>query len=1331
MFVGNALSGDNTSRIVVYDLNPSTNILDDKVPDAFLGVKSNIVNDTNINQTYGVYGLAYDEVGKRLFASDPGNKRVLVYDVTSITDNEPAINVLGQVDFTSSGIVDLGFPTSLAYDPVDGMLYVSSSLSSNGTVNIYDVASITDGEARVNFLGQAATNAGKFQYSAGLAFDDNRHLFVNDYGNSRVLVFDIATITNSENAINVLGQPDLTTVNPCSSITATSICINNFPYTNLAFDPARHYMYVGMVNRVLVFDIATLSDNPSAINVLGQADFVSNNSGNYEYTATSLQQIYSLAYDPSTLRLYTVDVGYRIGIFDLTTIADNEPMIDLLGQQNIFTYEDINSPLYNQSDVYSNSVIDGVGFNTPTDVALDPDGHKLFVLDSNVSPYNTRILVFNLDASNNLIDNVADNVIGVVAPNNQYSYSLFGVYLPLSMTFDSDNDFLYFSDSTSSNVLFGVDVSTVDQHEDIVVTVGDGSLPVYGAAHDSVHGRLFSIQGTDIVVYDVSDGLSDAELPIYTLGQAPLFQNPTALEYDPNHDRLFVADVTNSHINIYDFNLTPLANGVEPSNVLGAPDLLTPGNVGASRNTFSLASGISGFSFDPDADQLFVTDGQNNRVLIFDVTTIVDGEDAVAVIGQSDFTQNSAETSRDGLSLPTDMVFDTLNRRLYVADSENNRVIYYGIADMSTETLPNSTEGVAYSSPEHTVTNSQGAVTYELVSGVLPSGLTLDAATGSISGTPAAASAGTYNFSIQAIDTVAESTFKSNKVAYTITVADAPGGGGCSSNCGGVIVLCTDPLASNNGSQNACVYTPPTIIVTSPVGAGLTTQNGIITITGTATDNDTITSVSYVMNGSASTSTVGTTSWSIPTVSLLPGSNTVTITATNNHNQVATVNLTIIYSQDPVVPEDPTCATNPTLPGCGQVVVIPKLCADGLDNDGDGKTDFPADPGCSSLNDNSETDPPALCQDPAAQNFGGALPCIPADPVDPVDPIDPVDPEVVDPPIDPEGGGGGGSVIDDISQVLSERVTNIFSTIGLIIGSIATLLSMFGGGLALSEILLIPARLWQLLLGVLGFKKKVRHWGVVYDSVTKQPLDPAYVSLFDADGKEVSTAITDLEGRYGFLVTPGFYRIEAHKTNYIFPSKKLATQSRDQIYAELYFGDYFEIKAEGEVVAKNIPLDQENFDWNEYVKHERKLTKQHLLRAKVVNVFSGILFYVGFLFALFALIMDANTFTIVVFCLYILLFLLRQFVIKKPSYGAVSDKGEPIPYGVVKIYSKKLGTLLSTKVLDKYGRYYALAPKGTYYAVVDQKNEDQSYTSLHTTDAFDATKGVINKKFKI
>lgn len=43
----------------------------------------------------------------------------------------------------------------------------------------------------------------------------------------------------------------------------------------------------------------------------------------------------------------------------------------------------------------------------------------------------------------------------------------------------------------------------------------------------------------------------------------------------------------------------------------------------------------------------------------------------------------------------------------------------------------------------------------------------------------------------------------------------------------------------------------------------------------------------------------------------------------------------------------------------------PPQCGDGVDNDGDGQTDYPADPGCSSSTDNDETNPPP----------GTSLPC--------------------------------------------------------------------------------------------------------------------------------------------------------------------------------------------------------------------------------------------------------------------------------------------------------------------------------------------------------------------
>jgi hypothetical protein len=60
----------------------------------------------------------------------------------------------------------------------------------------------------------------------------------------------------------------------------------------------------------------------------------------------------------------------------------------------------------------------------------------------------------------------------------------------------------------------------------------------------------------------------------------------------------------------------------------------------------------------------------------------------------------------------------------------------------------------------------------------------------------------------------------------------------------------------------------------------------------------------------------------------------------------------------------------------------PAACADGLDNDGDTLTDYPADPGCASAADNNETDPapaPTACTD-GIDNDNDGLTDYPADP---------------------------------------------------------------------------------------------------------------------------------------------------------------------------------------------------------------------------------------------------------------------------------------------------------------------------------------------------------------
>jgi hypothetical protein len=130
---------------------------------------------------------------------------------------------------------------------------------------------------------------------------------------------------------------------------------------------------------------------------------------------------------------------------------------------------------------------------------------------------------------------------------------------------------------------------------------------------------------------------------------------------------------------------------------------------------------------------------------------------------------------------------------------------------------------------------------------------------------------------------------------------------------------------------------------------------------------------------------------------------------------------------------------------------------------------------------------------------------------------------------------------------------------------------------------LLP-RLWNLLLGFLGFRRKQRPWGTVYNAQTKQPLDPAYVTLMNESGEEVASAITDPDGRYGFVVDPGTYTLKAAKTHFTFPSTTMQGKTKDELYTDLYFGEPITITERGEVITKNIPMDPMGDDWNEAAK---------------------------------------------------------------------------------------------------------------------------------------------------
>ncbi len=322
-----------------------------------------------------------------------------------------------------------------------------------------------------------------------------------------------------------------------------------------------------------------------------------------------------------------------------------------------------------------------------------------------------------------------------------------------------------------------------------------------------------------------------------------------------------------------------------------------------------------------------------------------------------------------------------------------------------------------------------------------------------------------------------------------------------------------------------------------------------------------------------------------------------------------------------------------------------------------------------------------------------------------------------------------------VNDPVGSIVVKVISTVGLVIGGIAySAALLFVNPLTWSETWTIPARFFGLLSESLGLKKKQRKWGTVYDSVTKRPLDPAYVTLIDiATNKTAATAITDLDGRYGFLVMPGKYRIMAQKTNYSFPSKKILG-TFDDVYNDLYHGEELVIGSLGEIITKNIPMDPLKFDWNEFAKNRANMNTFTKGSTVIWSRIYDLLFVIGAFVALIALIFAPAPYNLIVAGLYVIAYLLNYVVFRTKKAGTIKDSktGLPLSFAVIKIYREgQDDSPIAKKIADKYGRYYILLPQGRYYLKIDRKNDDESYTEAFKSPVVDLKGGIVNENLVV
>ena len=239
------------------------------------------------------------------------------------------------------------------------------------------------------------------------------------------------------------------------------------------------------------------------------------------------------------------------------------------------------------------------------------------------------------------------------------------------------------------------------------------------------HHRLFvsDLSNNRVLVYQLdSNNNLISRRASYVIGQTGMsgsgsatsqtgLNGPAGMVYDSVHDRLFVGDTGNARVMVYD--MSNLSSGMPASYVIGQANF-NSGTGGLSQTALAFPNDLS---YDSADQLLFVSDSNNNRVLVFDArpqgssskslcgtaTTGLSSSTAIpasCVLGQTGFSSMTAVTTQNGMNDPIGIEYDAVNKYLYVADAGNNRVLIFDVRPQGSSSMTlcgTATTGIATS----------------------------------------------------------------------------------------------------------------------------------------------------------------------------------------------------------------------------------------------------------------------------------------------------------------------------------------------------------------------------------------------------------------------------------------------------------------------------------------------------------------------------------------------------------------------------------------------------------------------------------------------------------
>ncbi len=652
-------------------------------------------------ELYNPQGIAVDTSVNPviLYVSDTSNNRVVAWkNASAVTKGDPFDLTIGQRDqYTTlaqgpSTTLTTGFtsPTGLAVDR-SGNLYVADAgnnrilrfpkpFSQTGSLLTPDLligqVSYTSSSGQPNNQpneGQpvpaaktlAITQNGA-AFRVSLAFDAQGNLWVSDGGNNRVLRFPVsqlAPFTAEPAADLVLGQTTFVTNISAPPFTLPNVAISSrFNKSGLsqpsgvAFDQNGNLYISDVYNRVLYFT-PPFSNGAAAQRILGVVLPVSGQ------TAPTINE---------TTLGSTSSQGNLIPPEGLVTVGNNLFVMDTPNNRIVkydtpdkwpaeaTTYSPAGKAFTGQLDGGGNKVNHGAkepsNDSLSSPIAAAFTGTELVVTDTG----NQRVLSFPQQAGNTFT--IATRVLGQLdfpfnAPNliEGREVFIFAGFLnriavggtAIAVDRNSNPPHLYIADSLNNRILGFRDARAVKQYDKADLVIGQPDLNRSGINWPSGDSNQ--------------------------LNETGLF-NPGGLVVDANGN-LFVADTGNGRVLRFPspFN-QPVPAGQKATLVLGQGSFFQK-ITDASASTMRLPSGLATLV----DGSLLVSDQAFNRVLYFRLqpgSDFTNGQAANLAIGQPDFTTIAPGNAFNRLNTPLGIATDTDNR-LYVCDTQNNRVLIY------------------------------------------------------------------------------------------------------------------------------------------------------------------------------------------------------------------------------------------------------------------------------------------------------------------------------------------------------------------------------------------------------------------------------------------------------------------------------------------------------------------------------------------------------------------------------------------------------------------------------------------------------------------------------